>query len=155
TLPLHIEALETRELRTLFGNPVFPADNPWSQRIDSAPVAANSATLVTSIGLNATLKADFGAALWQGGDIGIPFNVVTGGQPKVPVVVDAYANESDLVAVPIPPIAVIEGDPRPSNENQGDRHLLVYDRDNNVLYEGFNVHRPSETPDGQWHADSL
>src|SRR5262249_43010149 len=42
----------------------------------------------------------------------------------------------------------------PSAQNTGDRHLLVYDQDNNVGYELFNAHRPSETADGQWHADA-
>lgn len=111
TLPLHLEALETRALLTLLGNPLFPADNPWNQRIDGAPVASNSATLVASIGLSAGLRPDFGATLWEGAAIGIPFNVVTSAQPKVPIIVDAYPDESDLVAVPIPPQAVIEGDP--------------------------------------------
>ncbi len=155
TLPLRLETLEERALLSIFGRSIFPADNPWNQRVDRAPVAANSATLVSSIGLNATVHADFGATLWDGGYIGIPWNIVTGTQPRVPVVLDAYGSESDHVTVPIPANAVIEGDPRPSNQNTGDRHLLVYDRDNNVLYEGFNVHRPSETGDGQWHADSL
>src|SRR5207244_10674866 len=31
---------------------------------------------------------------------------------------------------------------------------MVYDKDNNILYETFNTHKPSEEPDGQWHADS-
>lgn len=152
---LALEPLESRELLTLFGNLVFPADNPWNQRIDNAPVAANSATLVASIGLTAGLKADFGANLWEGAYIGIPWNVVSGSQAKISVIVDAYPNESDLIPIPIPPGAVIEGDPRPGEENTGDRHLLVYDRDNHILYEAFNTHRPAETSDGQWHADSI
>lgn len=152
---LHLENLESRELLTLYGNAVFPSDNPWNQRIDKAPVATNSATLVASVGLNATVVPDFGSGLWEGAAIGIPFNVVTKEQPLVQVIVDAYPDESDLISVPIPDNAVIEGDPLPSHLNTGDRHLLVYDRDNNVLYEAFNVRRPSETADGQWHADSL
>src|SRR5207248_1743978 len=28
------------------------------------------------------------------------------------------------------------------------------DQDHNLLYETFNTHRPSEEPDGHWHADS-
>src|SRR5207249_1606254 len=81
-------------------------------------------------------------------------NVVSGTQPRVQVVVDAYADESDLVPVPIPANAVIEGDPLASAQNDGDRHLLVYDKDNNVVYELFGAHKPSETADGLWHASS-
>jgi hypothetical protein len=149
-----VEQLEDRLLPSLLGNQLFPSDNPWNQRISDAPVAANSSTLVTSIGATRHLHPDFGT-IWDGAYIGIPFNVVSGSQPRIDVVIDAYADESDLVSVPIPWGAVIEGDPRPSAQNQGDRHLLVYDRDNNVAWELFNVHRPWETPDGHWHADSL
>ena len=140
-------------LFTLQGNQVFPLDNPWNRPIDSAPVAANSATLVSSIGASSHVHPDFGT-IYQGAYIGIPFNVVGGTQPKIDVVLDAYADESDDVPVPIPAGAVIEGDPLPSANNNGDRHLIVYDQDNNILYELYNVHRPSETSDGRWHADS-
>ena len=149
-----LELLEDRSLLTLLGNQVFPLDNPWNQKITNAPVAANSATLVASIGLSRGLHPDFGNALYQGGLVGIPWNAVPGTQPKITVVIDAYASESDLLPIPIPTGAVIEGDPLPSGQNTGDRHLLVYDKDNNLLYETFNTHRPSEEPDGKWHADS-
>ena len=96
---------------TLLGNQLFPADNPWNQRITNAPVAANSATLVSSVGLGSPVHPDFGAALYNGAAIGIPFNVVSGTQPKVTVVLDAYADESDPLPVPIPANAVLEGDP--------------------------------------------
>src|SRR5207248_7926192 len=40
---LLVEALEDRTVPTLLGNQVFPADNPWNQRITTAPLAVNSA----------------------------------------------------------------------------------------------------------------
>jgi hypothetical protein len=150
---LFVEALEARALMTLSGDMLFPADNPWNQKIVTAPVAANSSTLVASIGTSSRLHPDFGT-VFEGANIGIPYNVVSGTQAPVHVVIDAYADESDLVDVPIPPGAVIEGDPLSGSQNDGDRHLMVYDKDNNIAYELFNVHRPSETSDGQWHADS-
>src|SRR5262249_15255381 len=155
-LPRHLflEALEQRTVPTLLGNQLFPADNPWNQKITNAPVAANSATLVASIGLTSPVHADFGSGLYQGSLIGIPFNVVSGTQPKINVVIDSYGSERDLKPIPIPANAVIEGDPLPAAQNTGDRHLLVYDKDNNIVYETFNTHRPAEEPDGQWHADS-
>ena len=149
-----IEYLEDRTVPTLLGNALFPADNPWNQRVDRAPVAANSATLVASIGATSRVHPDFGAGTWDGAYLGIPYNVVRGTQPKVSVVIDAYADESDVVPVPIPAGAIIEGDPRAPANNNGDRHLLVYDRDNNIVYELFNASRPSENADGRWHADS-
>jgi hypothetical protein len=151
---LRLEMLEDRLVPTLLGNQLFPSDNPWNENITNAPVAANSATLVASIGLGSNLHPDFGAGTYAGSYIGIPFNVVSGTQPKIHVVIDAYASESDLLPIPIPSNAVIEGDPLPSSQNTGDRHLLVYDKDNNIVYETFNTHRPSEEPDGQWHADA-
>ncbi len=151
---LRAEEFEPRVVPTLLGNQVFPFDNPWNQIIGNAPVAANSSTLVNSIGATKGLKADFGKGLWEGANIGIPYNTVSGTQPKVPVVIDAYSDESDLLPVPIPANAVLEGDPLPGVQNHGDRHLIVYDKDNNVLYELFNAYRPSETADGKWHADA-
>jgi hypothetical protein len=152
---LYLETLEERSLLSTF----FPADNPWNQDISNAPVAANSAALVASIGPSRQLHPDFGTA-YGGSYWGIPYKVVSGSQPQIPVVIDAYAGESDIQPVPFPDNAgdrfsgVIEGDPLPSAQNGGDRHVLIYDQDNQVLYELFNAHRPSETADGNWHADS-
>ena len=152
---LALDPLEARTLLSLQGNVLFPRDNPWNQKINNAPVAANSAALVNSIGPGSPLHPDFGQGLLGGGAIGIPYNVVSGNQAKIPVVLDAYASESDPVDVPIPPDAVIDGDPSPADLNTGDRHLIVYDKDHNVVYELFNVHRPvEEEADHQWHADS-
>ena len=104
-----IEALESRTLLSLAGNQLFPSDNPWNHPIANAPVAANSATLVSSIGATKPLHPDFGSV--YGGLLnGIPYSVVPGSQPKVNVTVDAYPSESDLMPVPIPANAVIEGD---------------------------------------------
>jgi hypothetical protein len=104
------ESLEGRTLRSLDGNQLFPSDNPWNHPITDAPVAANSTTLVNSIGASSPLHPDFGTT--YGGTLnGIPYNVVTGTQPKTSVVIDAYPDESDQLPVPIPDGAVIEGDP--------------------------------------------
>ena len=60
------------------GCPVFPASSQWNQRVDALPVAADSATMVRSIGLDAAMHADFGSGLYDGGRIGIPYVVVHG-----------------------------------------------------------------------------
>src|SRR5262249_38396224 len=88
---------------------------------------------------------------------GIPFNVVHGNtQPKVHVVIGAYASESDIQDAPIPSGAVLEGDkqngPVAGLSHRGDSHLIVWDEDNNVAYEFYNASPPSENADGQWHA---
>jgi len=154
TTRLHCEQLEDRLAPTIAGNQVFPLDNPWNQKITNAPVAANSATLISSIGSTRTLHPDFGAMIYEGSKIGIPYNIVSGSQPKINVVIDGWPDESDLLPVPIPANAIIEGDPLPSAQNDTDRHLIVYDKDNNILYELYNVRRPSETSDNKWHAYS-
>lgn len=69
----------------LAGCPVFPATDFWNCRVDSLPVARDSAAIVASIGGDEPLRADFGSGLWQGSPIGIPFTVVGKATPKVSV----------------------------------------------------------------------
>ncbi len=42
---------------------MFPASSVWNQPVDKLPVAANSATLIPSIGVDAGVHADFGNGL--------------------------------------------------------------------------------------------
>jgi hypothetical protein len=157
-----LELLEDRTVPTLLGQSLFPADNPWSQKIADAPVAANSAAIIsniTSLYGDGRLHPDFGQDYGTSTDLyGIPYNVVHGNTTvKTTVVIDAYSDESDLLAAPIPTGAVLEGDyqngPRAGVDNRGDSHLIVYDVDNNVAYEFYRASRPSENADGKWHAD--
>ena len=87
---------------------VFPKSNPWNQRVDSLPVAANSAQIVNSIGAGTGLHADFGSGLWEGAPIGIPITVVGRSQAKSRVSFE-YADESDRGPYPIPRNVKIEG----------------------------------------------
>lgn len=112
--------------------PVFPRDNAWNQRVDSLPVARNSATLVREIGLDDYLHADFGSGRYQGRPIGIPYRTVPKSQKKVRVRF-GYADESDRGRYPIPRDVQIEGGRR----SDGDRHVIVVDRDRCRLYELF------------------
>ena len=99
--------------------------------------------ILARIGLDKPLHPDFGTE-WEGAPIGIPYVVVGGTQQKVPVTF-TYADESDPGPYPIPPDAPIEGGPK----GDGDRHVIVLDRDNWMLYELFNAF-----PDGKggWKA---
>lgn len=115
---------------SLHGKQLFPVDNPWNQDISAMPVDPNSANLIASIGLNTTLHPDFGT-VYNGAPNGIPYVVVPGTQPRVPINYTAYGDESDPGPYPVPPNAPIEGGPASS----GDRHVLVIDRDNWKLYE--------------------
>jgi hypothetical protein len=131
---------------TIEGCPVFTDANIWNTPIDTMPVAANSQSYVTTIGSGKGVHADFGSGTWDGGPIGIPYTVVSGSQPKVDVIFD-YADESDPGPYPVPPDALIEGGP----QSAGDRHVLLVDKDNCVLYELFYAYPLS---DGSWQAGS-
>jgi hypothetical protein len=123
---------------------LFPKDNPWNQDISGLPVDPHSDVLVRSIGLEKNLHPDFGRD-YHGQPMGIPYTVVSGDQPRVPVRFQ-YADESDPGPYPIPDDAPIEGGPN----GQGDRHVLVVDRDRWKLYELYNAHREGRG----WRADS-
>ena len=114
--------------------PVFPANNAWNQRVDKLPVAADSAQLVASIGLDAPVHADFGSGKWDGGPIGIPFDVVSKKTHRSHVSFD-YADESNRVGYPIPRDVHIEGGPQAS----GDRHAILVDKSNCRLYELYDL----------------
>jgi len=131
---------------TLAGCPLFPANNIWNARVDALPVHARSADYVASIGPDTGLHPDFGSGTWDGGPIGIPFNIVPATQPRVPIAFD-YADESDPGPYPIPPDAAIEGGP----QSTGDRHILVLVRDSCFLFETFSSYPQS---DGSWLAGS-
>jgi hypothetical protein len=121
--------------------PAFPDDNPWNRRVDGLPAAKDSAAIISSIGADTGLHADFGSGLWAGSPIGIPYTVVTSKQPKARVSFD-YADESDKGPYPIPRTVRIEGG--------SDRHALIVDRSSCRLYELYALSRTSRG----WHAGS-
>ena len=92
------------------------------------------------------MHADFGSGTYDGSPIGIPFVTVLGNQKHVRITFD-YRDESDLSNYPIPPNPPIEGGPN----SKGDRHILIVDRDNCVLWEIYDAH---PQPDGSWKAGS-
>jgi hypothetical protein len=114
--------------------PVFPTDNPWNTDISDLPVHRRSDAYVDAIGRDGTFHPDFGT-VWESEPNGIPYVIVSGTQPKVPVSF-GYADESDPGPYPIPPDAPIEGGPG----SDGDRHVIVIDDDNCVLYELYDAH---------------
>jgi hypothetical protein len=131
-------AIELGPNASLAGQRLLPDNNPWNQDISKEAVDPNSDKLLASIGAAKGLHPDFGT-FYQGAPNGIPYIVVSGTQPKVPVQF-RYADESDPGPYPIPANAPIEGGPN----GKGDRHVLVLDRDNSKLYEVF-----SAFPDGR------
>ena len=68
------------------------------------PVGPNLNNIIALIGANSKLHPDFGAGLYNGSRIGIPYQIVdTTKQPKVPTRLGAYQTESDPKPMPVPP----------------------------------------------------
>ena len=131
---------------SLHGKQIFPADNPWNRDISNAPVDPNSSRIIAAVGLDAQLHPDFGT-VYRGAPNGIPYIVVAGSQPLVRIDLTSYARESDRGPYPVPRNAPIEG----GANSDGDRHVLVVDRDNWKLYEMFGAF---PNGDGSWRASS-
>lgn len=110
----------------------FPANNAWNMDVSRFPVHSNSANLIASMGNTTGLHPDFGT-FWEGAPIGIPYVVVSGSQPRVPVEFIWWPAQSDSGPYPIPPNAPVEGGPA----SNGDRHVLTIDRDDWKLYETY------------------
>jgi len=119
-------------LPEIAGCQIFPADNPWNRDISNDSVDPNSANYISHMNGNSKfIHPDFGS----NPTYGIPFVVVSGTQPKVPMSFQ-YADESDPGPYPVPPDAPIEG----GAASRGDRHVLVLDKDHCLLYENYDSH---------------
>ena len=106
-LPTVVEAAEREQPwpdlgpnASLRGYRPFPDDDPWNTPVDKLPVDAKSQTFIKSIGAAEPLHPDFGAP-YEGAPLGIPYVVVEGTQPKVPLTFE-YVDESDPGPYPIP-----------------------------------------------------
>jgi hypothetical protein len=127
----------------LGGCPVFPPDSPWNTDVSSAPLAADSSTLVGAQAAGHDVHLDFGDTQ---SEYGIPFALVGPKQPRVPIAFGTdgtdYGDESDHGPFPIPPGAPIEGAPAGQPDPQeGDRHVIVVQRERCVDYELYNAVR--------------
>jgi hypothetical protein len=148
TVALVSSAAPPAVIGSLAGRQVFPRTNWWNLDISRAPVDPNSAAFINFIsgrtGTNTTatrrLHPDFGPSPY-----GIPYVVVSGDQPLVRPTWTAYGDESDEGAAgrplgyPIPVEARTQGGyiegAVPGGGLDGDRHLLIVDSDNWLLYE--------------------
>ncbi len=117
---------------------ILPANNSFNIPVAGAARAKDSSKILKRIGLGDRFHADFGSGEFDGAPIGIPYTTVPGTQPRVPVSFE-FDEESDPGPYPIPASAPIEGGPA----GDGDRHVLVIDRDDCVLYELFDA-RPQD-----------
>jgi hypothetical protein len=139
--------MSTGQGASLNGFVPFPSDNLWNTDISSAAVDPNSANIINYIGPSVGLHPDFGSGEYNGSYIGIPYTVVDGTQPPIPIDYTAYGSESDAGPMPIPLTAPIEGYPNPGS---GDRHVLVLDNANCFLYELYSSYPQSTS----WDAGS-
>lgn len=166
--------ISTSHAEPLQGQPMgrlFPSDNWWNTEITWAPVDWRSGDFIYFINRNGNipLHPDLGGNLWEDdtANFGFPYITVDWWQPKVAVNF-LYWRESDGVDhatgqsypfYPIPEEAIWQAhwiqqgyagivDVRVDD----DRHMLIVDRDNNHLYELYNVWFDQST--WQWYAGS-
>jgi hypothetical protein len=115
---------------TVGGCAVFPTSNAWNQDVSHAAVDPNSSAYVARIdSFKQFLHPDFGS----NPSYGIPFVVVPGSQPFVPITFTAYGSESDPGPYPVPLNAPVEAG--------SDAHVLVVDSGNCHLYEMYSAHQ--------------
>lgn len=134
---------------------VFPENNPWNLVVEDWPVHPKSKAIVATVGEAKPLRYNTDMA----------FILVPPDQKRVPVKVDEIPGESDKGPFPVPDDIPIEGWPvyheregkpmtleeaqrRPA-KYESDRHAIVVDPTNRILYEFFNFGR---LPDGSWGA---
>lgn len=90
------------------------------------------------------LHPDFGAAPWAGYLNGLPVNLVHGNSTPAADVVVQWPWTSDPGPFPIPSNAVVGGPP--------DRHMIVVDTDNCMLYESYST---TQNSDRSWNVVSI
>jgi hypothetical protein len=125
------------------GCPVFPASNPWNQRIDRAAVDPSSAQIIARQAAGHGIHLDLGITE---AEYGIPFSVVPKSQPLLPLTFgvggENYADESDRGPVPIPANAPIEGGKAGARDpGDGDRHVITIQRGTCNLTELYAAQR--------------
>jgi len=132
---------------------VFPPDNPWNQLVDEWPRHPNSDAMIASIGADKPLRYNPDMA----------YIIVPPDQKRVNVKITDYSGESDKGPFPVPANLPIEGWPAYYQQFKsgdvptldevqrgtgGDRHGIVVDPVNRMLYEFFITRKT----DSGWQA---
>ena len=128
---------------------VFPPDNPWNQVVSDWPLHPRSKSIVASVGTGKPLRYNPDMC----------FILVPPNQKRVSVKITAYPGESDKGPYPVPDNVPIEGWPvyymrdaklkgmtladvqRDKHNRGGDRHAIVVDPVNRMLYEFYGMRR--------------
>lgn len=126
----------------LGGCSIFPDNNFWNTPIDTLPVHSSSTAWINSIGATEEFHMDFGSGTWDGGPIGIPYNVISGASTTKYNVSFYYPDESDVGPYPIPA--------NPNREWGSDHHILTIDTDTCILYELYDASKSGS----QWYGGS-
>jgi hypothetical protein len=131
---------------------VFPPDNPWNLVASDWPLHPNSKKIIASIGADKPLRYN--------PDMG--FVLVPPDQTRVAVKLTSYPGESDQGPFPVPDNVPIEGWPadyirrkgadkitlddvqRDRLKENGDRHALVVDPTNRMLYEFYQLRKTNK-----------
>jgi len=122
----------TNQAAAIIANcPIFPADNFWNTRVDSLPVHPLSDVWINSIGRSEGFHMDFGSGAWDGGPIGIPYNLAAGSTVPKYEPGFYYPDESDPGPYPIPK--------NPNIEWGRDHHILTIDTETCTLYEIYDA----------------
>ncbi len=142
-------------LDDLSSYPIYAPGNWWTLDIRNAPVDPDSDAILRFIG-GKPLHPDFGPP-----PFGIPYVTVSSSEPLLPVAFVAFPEESDeggpgRPGYPLPEEAktqpnFIEG-AVPGGGTDGDRHLLVLDRDQWLLFETWATRW--NAPANRWEAGS-
>ena len=127
---------------TLANCPMFPANNFWNARVDSLPTHPMSDLWIDSIGRGESFHMDFGSGTWDGGPIGIPYNILSGSTVNKYTLDFYYPDESDAGPYPIPD--------NPQIEYGSDHHILVLETDTCTLYEIYDA----SFDNGMWSGGS-
>jgi hypothetical protein len=135
---------------------VFPPDNPWNQVVSDWPAHPNSKNLIASIGSEKPFRCNT--------DMG--FILVPPNQKRLNVKIPSSPGESDPGPYPVPADMPIEGWPNYYHRNSearekslddvqrdrfkggGDRHAIVVDPINRMLYEFYQAKKT----DSGWEA---
>lgn len=121
---------------------VFPPDNPWNEDISGLPVLANSKEIIETIGPEKHLAYN----------LDMSYIFVPTGQSRVKARLTAYPDESDPGPYPLPDNAPIENWPLDGRKlieaqtavEEHDRHVIVVDPVNRMLYEFYRACKTSE-----------